>query len=76
MMSLLISYCDSALPCFLYKTEILQQFWLRFQMELSEEAAAEYMAKLVSQALKDNWTGNVYDGIQKIQNNIYSAEWR
>ena len=39
------------------------------------EQAADAFKRLVLSASSD-WTTSAYDGIQKLQNNIYSEKWK
>ena len=43
--------------------------------DISDSLAAEAMKELVYDAA-NKWTTKAYDGIQKLQNNIYSDVWR
>lgn len=58
---------SSGLDCF--RDNSIQNFIDRFKLELNEEEAAGYMRELIKTA-EDNWRTNVYDFIQKKQNNI------
>eukprot|EP00981_Chlorochromonas_danica_P005771 scaffold1190_cov187-Ochromonas_danica.AAC.3 len=69
------SYADADLPCFLYREDVLEKLRERFSPDLSDMQAAKHMEGLVMKAIHD-WTGSAYDGVQKLQNNIYSAEWK
>lgn len=69
------SLMDSGLPCFLYKQNNLDLLRERFFLEDSDSDAVLKMRKLIDDAAK-KWTTIAYDGIQKLQNNIYSDSWR
>jgi phosphatidylinositol 4-kinase len=59
---------NSGLDCF--RADSIKNFIDRFKLELTEDEAAIYMRDLIKTA-EDNWRTNVYDFIQKKQNNIY-----
>ena len=59
---------SSGLDCFREKS--IEHFKDRFKLELNEEEAVKYMKKIIQNA-EDNWRTNMYDFIQKKQNNIY-----
>ena len=59
---------SSGLDCFREKS--IEHFKERFKLELNEEEAVKYMKKIIQNA-EDNWRTNMYDYIQKKQNNIY-----
>ena len=61
---------DSGLPCFLHKEDNLERLRGRFMPELTATEAAKCMRLKVADAA-DKWTTKAYDGIQKLQNNIY-----
>ena len=69
------SMIDSGLPCFLHKDNNLDLLRERFFPDCSDGEAAEKMRKLIDDAA-NKWTTVAYDGIQKLQNNIYSDSWR
>lgn len=69
------SMMDSGLPCFLHKDNNLDQLRDRFFLHLSDGEAAIKMRNLIDDAA-NKWTTIAYDGIQKLQNNIYSDSWR
>ena len=73
--ALVCSFADSELPCFQYKAHVLSRLRQRFVPEKSDVEAALFMSGLVDAAAKD-WTSSAYDGVQKLQNNIYSPEWK
>jgi phosphatidylinositol 4-kinase len=73
--TLIGSYADADLPCFRYREDVLDKLKERFQPQQSDVQAAKYMGSLVMKAVHD-WTGAAYDGVQKLQNNIYSPEWK
>lgn len=66
---------DSGLPCFLHKEDNVIQMQDRFFPHCTDTEAAKRMRKLVIDAA-NKWTTVAYDGIQKIQNNIYSDSWK
>jgi hypothetical protein len=69
------AYADSDLPCFKYKRSVLSTLRGRFMPHLlATEAAAEIRSLVMDAAGK--WTTSAYDGVQKLQNNIYSDAWR
>jgi hypothetical protein len=59
---------NSGLECF--RENSIKNFIDRFKLELTEDEAAIYMRGLIRQS-EDNWRTNLYDYIQKKQNNIY-----
>ena len=59
---------SSGLDCF--RENSIKSFKDRFKLELSEEEAVKYMKDIIETA-EDNWRTNMYDFIQKKQNNIY-----
>ena len=61
---------DSGLPCFMHKDDNLERLRGRFMSNMSCSEAAKSMRAKVSDAA-DKWTTKAYDGIQKLQNNIY-----
>jgi phosphatidylinositol 4-kinase len=73
--ALVASFADADLPCFQYRPDVLHRLRRRFVPEMGDVEAAAYMADLVDAAVKD-WTSSIYDGVQKLQNNIYSPEWK
>ncbi len=75
ILSIVSAYADADLPCFQYKSYVLQRLRQRFMPQLSDVAAGQMMLQLIDKARRD-WTGVAYDGVQKLQNNIYSAEWK
>jgi phosphatidylinositol 4-kinase len=75
LLAIISSFADSGFPCFMHKSDNIQRFLARFVPEMSDEEAAEHMRKLALDACK-KWTTIVYDGIQKLQNNIYSDTWK
>jgi phosphatidylinositol 4-kinase len=58
---------SSGLECF--RENSINNFIERFKLDLNEEEAANYMREQIKIA-EDNWRTNVYDFIQKKQNNI------
>ncbi len=68
-------YAESDLPCFQYKHSILSELRKRFRTDLNDIEAANYMENLIERA-RNEWTTSAYDGVQKLQNNIYSPEWK
>ena len=58
---------SSGLDCF--RENSIANFIERFKLDMSEEEAANYMREQIKVA-EDNWRTNVYDFIQKKQNNI------
>lgn len=68
------SFVDSGLPCFMYKTSALEAFKNRFfPCDDDLTASAKFRALIFDAANK--WTTCAYDGIQKLQNDIYSEYW-
>jgi phosphatidylinositol kinase/protein kinase (PI-3 family) len=63
------SYADSGLPCFMHKVTNISELRQRFVPNLTCYQAAKYFKKKVSSAAK-KWTTNAYDYVQKVQNNI------
>jgi phosphatidylinositol 4-kinase A len=66
---------DSGLPCFLHKEDNVISMQERFFPNCSDTEAAKLMRGLVADAA-NKWTTIAYDGIQKLQNNIYSDSWK
>jgi phosphatidylinositol 4-kinase A len=78
VMNILVSVTammDSGLPCFLHKDNNLDLLRDRFFVDCSNGEAARRMRSLIDDAAS-KWTTIAYDGIQKLQNNIYSDAWR
>ena len=59
---------DSGLDCF--RENSIRNFIERFKLELNEDEAANFMKGLINDA-ENNWRTNLYDFIQKKQNNIH-----
>ncbi len=66
---------DSGLPCFQYRDDCVEQLKGRFFPHASANEAARLMRALVADACR-KWTTVAYDGVQKLQNNIYSDCWK
>lgn len=66
---------DSGLPCFLHREDNISDLRDRFFPQCSDCDAASHMRRLVKDAA-NKWTTVAYDGIQKLQNNIYSDSWK
>ena len=75
ILAIVVSFADADLPCFQFREDVLGRLKERFVGDLSESQAAKHMENLVMKAVHD-WTGAAYDGVQKLQNNIYSPEWK
>jgi phosphatidylinositol 4-kinase len=75
ILSVISIFADSDLPCFQYKENILMRLRQRFVPELTPLEARNYFLRLIQSASASSTT-SMYDGVQKLQNNIYSAEWR
>jgi phosphatidylinositol 4-kinase len=75
LVTVVASMADSGLPCFLHKNDNLVQFRNRFVPNMTSSGAAQYMRELIIDAAS-KWTTVCYDGIQKLQNNIYSDKWK
>lgn len=75
LVSIVSSMADSSLPCFSHKDDNLARMYDRFYPNERESEAARRMRDLVYDAA-NKWTTKAYDGIQKLQNNIYSDTWR
>lgn len=75
ILSIVSALADSGLPCFLHRNDNLVKLRARFMLELSYSEAATFWEKMIRIATK-TWTTSAYDGIQLMQNNIYSATWR
>ena len=68
------SFADSGLPCFMYKPTAIEAFRARFfPYDNDMVAATKFRGLILDSANK--WTTSAYDGIQKLQNNIYSEYW-
>ena len=65
---------DSGLPCYHF-ANTLEKLNGRFKPEMNDVRAAKHMRALVLDA-KQKATTTIYDGIQKLQNNIHSDAWR
>lgn len=74
LLTIITSFADSGLPCFMHKADNIEMFLKRFLPQLSDAEAAFEMKRLVNDACR-KWTTIMYDGIQKLQNNIYSDAW-
>jgi phosphatidylinositol 4-kinase len=75
ILAIISSFADSDLPCFQYKEDVLIRCRNKIFPELSSYEAMLTMKLLITNAKNDKTT-SIYDGIQKLQNNIYSAEWK
>ena len=75
LLTLVSAMADSGLPCFMHKANNLMRMRQRFCPQKNDIEAAEYMKRLINDAA-NKWTTTVYDGIQKLQNNIYSEVWK
>jgi phosphatidylinositol 4-kinase len=74
VLSTVDAMADSGLPCYLFP-ETLQKLRNRFQPHASPQRASAFMSSTVLDAV-NKLTTVVYDGIQKLQNNIHSEAWR
>jgi phosphatidylinositol 4-kinase len=75
ILSTVVAYADSDLPCFQYKESVLKNLKNRFVPQMTDIDAANQMKNLIEYA-RQHWTTAAYDGVQKLQNNIFSEEWR
>ena len=75
ILAAVVAFADSNLPCFQFRSSVLKNLKNRFVADLTEVEAARFAKSLIQKACSD-WTGSAYDGVQKLQNNIYSEEWR
>ncbi len=75
LLSIVTSFADSSFPCFLHRNDNIDMFWSRFAPDSGDSAAADYITRQVMEACK-HWTTTAYDGIQKLQNNIFSETWK
>lgn len=75
ILALVDAFADSDLPCFQFRKDTLERLYEKFFPALSESEAGDKMVALLCDAMR-NPTTSMYDGIQKLQNNIYSAEWK
>ena len=75
VMSVVSSMADSSLPCFLHSKNCISNTRARFFPDKTDSEAAKLMRGLIYDSA-DKWTTKAYDGIQKLQNNIYSDTWR
>jgi len=73
--ALISSMADSGLPCFMHRTDNLDKLRARFAPQLTETQAAKFWRDKIADA-QAKLTTVYYDGIQKLQNDINSAEWR
>ncbi len=74
LLTIISTFADSGLPCFMHKSDNIEIFLGRFVPHLNECDAAIHMKNLAIDACR-KWTTIAYDGIQKLQNNIYSDSW-
>lgn len=74
LLTIITSFADSGLPCFTHKADNIEKLLGRFMPDLSDADAGIEMKRLVNDACR-KWTTIMYDGIQKLQNNIYSDAW-
>ena len=65
---------DSGLPCYKFATT-LTKLEGRFQLAKDDVAAAKFFKDQVWDAT-NKLTTIIYDGIQKLQNDIYSDSWK
>ena len=70
IVDLISALADSGLPCFLHKQDNLEKLRGRFMPELTTTESAKFIRMKIKDAA-DKWTTKAYDGIQKLQNNIY-----
>lgn len=75
IMAMACAFADSDLPCFQFRDAVLERLYSKFVPHMTEQEAGVHMGKLVRKSMSD-WTASAYDGVQKLQNNIYSAEWK
>ena len=75
LMTIVSAMVDSGLPCFMHKEDNVHKMQQRFFPHCCDNEAAALMRGLVRDAAC-KWTTVAYDGIQKLQNNIYSDSWR
>ena len=69
------TFADSGLPCFMHRASNIAVFKARFMPDMTETGAAKAYRHLVHDAANKSTTV-IYDGIQKLQNNIYSDTWK
>jgi len=74
IMTAVATLADSGLPCFRHKSDNLVRLRDRFVPEMNNMQASVYFRKIIRNA-NQNVTTWMYDGIQKLQNNIYSSSW-
>lgn len=72
--SLVACMADSGLPCYLFP-DTLQKLWDRFVPVDGDVRAARFMRTECLQAA-NRMTTILYDGIQKLQQNIHSEAWQ
>lgn len=75
ILALVNAFADSDLPCFQYKRDTLERLYHKFFPTLSDSETKQRIESLIRDSVH-NPTTSMYDGIQKLQNNIYSAEWK
>jgi phosphatidylinositol 4-kinase A len=75
LLSTISAFADSGLPCFMHKDDNLVSLRDKFLPDKRDSEASEHMKKLIYDAA-NKWTTKAYDGIQKLQNNIYSEYWK
>lgn len=71
---LVAGMADSGLPCYFFG-DTLSKLWGRFRPEDSPLKACRFMRDETLQAA-NRMTTILYDGIQKLQNNIHSEAWQ
>ena len=75
LLTIIASMADSSLPCFMYKDINISQMHQRFFPSLRDSEAVVKFKEIIYDAA-NKWTTKAYDGIQKLQNNIYSDSWK
>jgi len=75
LLSTIAAFADSGLPCFMHRDDNLATLRERFLPDKTDLQASDHMKRLILDAA-NKWTTKMYDGIQKLQNNIYSDYWK
>lgn len=75
VLTLVASAADSGLPCFMHKEDNISKMRARFFPECTSTQAASLMRAIILDSA-NKWTTVAYDGVQKLQNNIYSDTWK
>lgn len=75
IVTVVASFADSGLPCFMYRNTNLASLRKRFVPHFSDAEAARHMVGIIAQS-RAALTTTLYDAVQKAQNNIFSDVWQ